>query len=534
MKGEGKKKEELVKELVELHERVAELEKSETGRKQAEKELKAANQQLTASEQQLRAANQQLRASEQQLRAANQQLTASEQQLRERNNYLESLINYANAPIIVWDPESKISRFNHAFEHLTGYKADEVIGQELSMLFPEASRDESLHNIARTLSGKYWKRVEIPILCKDGKVRLVLWNSANIYAEDGKTLLSIIAQGQDITERKKAEEALKESEEKYRTLVETAQEGICIDDKNDNITFTNKAFADMLGYERNEIIGMNFRELVDKRQIPELEKQTKMRMEGKSSKYEITLYTKNGKPCNVIVSAAPLVNVDGNYEGSISVNLDITERKKAEEEREYQRNYFQALFKDSPEGIVSLDDKHRVIDINPTFEEMFGYHLKDLQGKEIDDYIIPERFLKEGKAYTKRALSGKTVKAETIRKRKDGSEVPVSILGAPIFIDGKEVGIFTIYRDITERKEAEEKLQKAYKEVKRALEQEKVFKLKTAHYFFNPLCIAKGYIDLTMEELPEEQREKLKAARHAIERVEKVVENVTQRGEIRE
>ena len=77
-------------------------------------------------------------------------------------------------------------------------------------------------------------------------------------------------------------------------------------------------------------------------------------------------------------------------------------------------------------------------------------------------------------------------------------------------------------------------MQKAYKEVKRALEQEKVFKLKTAHYFFNPLCIAKGYIDLTMENVPDEERKKLKAARHAIERVEKVVENVTQRGEIHE
>jgi len=78
------------------------------------------------------------------------------------------------------------------------------------LLFPEASRDESLSKIARALSGEYWESVEIPILRQDGEVRLALWNSANIYAEDGTTLIATIAQGIDITERKRAEEALRQ------------------------------------------------------------------------------------------------------------------------------------------------------------------------------------------------------------------------------------------------------------------------------------------------------------------------------------
>lgn len=135
----------------------------------------------------------------------------AEKELRETSNYLEKLFNYANAPIVVWDPSFRITRFNHAFEHLTGYTASEVIGKELNMLFPEASRDESLNKIERTLSGEHWESVEIPILRKDGDVRIALWNSANIYAEDGRTLLATIAQGQDITERKQAEAKLKQS-----------------------------------------------------------------------------------------------------------------------------------------------------------------------------------------------------------------------------------------------------------------------------------------------------------------------------------
>jgi len=135
----------------------------------------------------------------------------AEKTLRNTRNYLSNLFNYANAPIIVWDTKRRITRFNHAFEHMTGFSAGEVSGQELSILFPESSRNESLGKIQHTLSGEYWKSVEIPILRKDGDVRTALWNSANVYAEDGVKVIATIAQGQDITDRKQAEHALLEA-----------------------------------------------------------------------------------------------------------------------------------------------------------------------------------------------------------------------------------------------------------------------------------------------------------------------------------
>jgi PAS domain S-box-containing protein len=136
----------------------------------------------------------------------------TEETLRQTRDYLEKLFNYANAPIICWDTELRITRFNHAFELLSGYMAPEVLGKKLSMLFPANSKEDSLDNIRRTLT-EHWKVVEIPILRKDGAVKIALWNSANVFAEDGKTILATIAQGEDITERKKAEEALKLSNE---------------------------------------------------------------------------------------------------------------------------------------------------------------------------------------------------------------------------------------------------------------------------------------------------------------------------------
>ena len=181
----------------------------------------------------------------------------AEDALRETSDYLENLINYANAPIIVWNPEKRIDRFNHAFERFTGYKGEEVIGKKLDMLFPETSRGESLSKIENTLKGEYWESVEIPILCKDGDTRIALWNSANIYSEDGKALLTTIDQGQDITERKQAEEALRESEEKYRQLFELGSDALfLIKIQTGQILDINNTALEMYGYSREEALQM--------------------------------------------------------------------------------------------------------------------------------------------------------------------------------------------------------------------------------------------------------------------------------------
>ena len=117
-----------------------------------------------------------------------------EESLRETNAYLESLFNYANAPIIVWNPLFRITRFNHAFESLTGRRADKVIGESLEILFPPTLVESSMGRIAETLRGehsgdcrnKYSHHL-------DGSVRTVLWNSAPIFGPDGKTPMVTIA-----------------------------------------------------------------------------------------------------------------------------------------------------------------------------------------------------------------------------------------------------------------------------------------------------------------------------------------------------
>ncbi|MCK4222127.1 MAG: PAS domain S-box protein [Dehalococcoidia bacterium] len=137
------------------------------------------------------------------------------------------------------------------------------------------------------------------------------------------------------------------------------------------------------------------------------------------------------------------------------------EKREADEEARYQKKYFLALFENSPEAVVSFDMESRVRDVNPAFEKLFGYSLEDVKGRDLFDFIIPERKREESARIRREAREGTSFVADTVRKRVDGREIPVSILGAPIVLDGKQVGIFGIFRDITQRKRAEEALRES-------------------------------------------------------------------------
>ena len=252
-------------------------------------------------------------------------------ELHGSHDYLTNLFNHANAPIIVWDPEARITRFNGAFERLTGYKADEVIGKKLSMLFPQESRDESLGKIGRTLEGEYWESVEIPILRKDEDLRIALWNSANIYAEDRTTLLATIAQGMDITERKRAEEALRAIEERYRSILETAPHSITITRvKDGRYLQVNEAFCQTRGYSREEVLGRTPFELnlyvnpEDRERILKI-----LKDKGEVNGFKVQYQKRDGTTIDTLLSARPL-----EYENEdclIAVVTDVTELKGAQE-----------------------------------------------------------------------------------------------------------------------------------------------------------------------------------------------------------
>jgi len=148
---------------------------------------------------------------------------------------------------------------------------------------------------------------------------------------------------------------------------------------------------------------------------------------------------------------------------------DITERKQAEaallrgaQQLATQKAQLDELFEQAPEGIVLLDVEDRILRINPEFTRIFGYTPDEAIGRLINDLIAPEELLSEAEEYTHRIIHGKPVNAETIRRRKDGKRIHISLLAVPISVPGGgQIAEYAIYRDITERRRAEEALRRS-------------------------------------------------------------------------
>jgi PAS domain S-box-containing protein len=133
----------------------------------------------------------------------------------------------------------------------------------------------------------------------------------------------------------------------------------------------------------------------------------------------------------------------------------------------HSRRYLEQLFESVPAGIIFLDIAERVADANPMFCKIFGYSADELVGRPINELVVPDHFAGEAVALNRQVLRGERASLETVRSRKDGSHVDVAVLGIPIVVDGKVIGAYGIYRDITAQKQMEAERDELLAEVRR-------------------------------------------------------------------
>ncbi len=256
----------------------------------------------------------------------------AEEKLRETRDYLNNLLSFANAPIMVWDNNNKITMFNLAFERMTGFTMFDVIGKHPEILFLVEMRKDLSALISRTSDGENLISVEVPVRCKDGSTRIVLWNTANIYTVDAKTIIATIAHGQDITERKRAEEALQESELRFRSLYENATIGIYRTTPDGNILLANPALVKMLGYTSFEKLAeINLEKDGFESSSQRKEFLAKIERDGVVHGYDSKWIRQDGKTIFVLESARAIRDSQGKtmyYDGTVE---DITERRQMEE-----------------------------------------------------------------------------------------------------------------------------------------------------------------------------------------------------------
>ena len=249
--------------------------------------------------------------------------------LRETRDYLENLFGHANAPIIVWDPDFRITRFNHAFERLTGHLAGDVLGKSLDILFPDETRAESLAYIQRTLSGESWNAVEIPIRHESGEVRTVLWNSATIYDEDGRKVIATIAHGQDITERKVAEERVSFQ----ASLLNQVRNAVIATDLEGRIIYWNRFSEVLYQWKAEEVLGRSIAKTI----VPPEKSILMNEVMADIIRYgyresEHIVQRKDGSLFPAFYAFSALSDEVGRLMGFVGVSIDLTERKKVEQD----------------------------------------------------------------------------------------------------------------------------------------------------------------------------------------------------------
>jgi len=373
--------------------------------------------------------------------------------------------------------EGRYVEINEAFERQMSYTRNEVVGRTSLELKVWPSPDDRAAMIATLQRQKTLRDQNAQFRTKSGNLITTLYSAGLITVGGRPCVLAAIA---DITAQKQAEDALRESEAKYRLLAETARCGIFIFRPDGKFCYVNPRVEAFTGYSSRELVSMSVWDLVhaDSRDLVRMRSSDRPREEGVPLRFECKVATKSGETRWVDFTATPT-----QFEGQPAVlgtAFDITAGKRHEQEANERSTLLRTLIANSPFGILVGNKDHRVQFYNAAFQHMFRYAEDDLLGKDPDDLVgLPEN--QEAKEISKRVLRGETVHTKVVRRRKDGSRVNVELHAIPLMVDNAFAGCFGIYQDITERVESETKLRALRDRLTRVQDEERAHVARELH-----------------------------------------------------
>jgi len=348
-----------------------------------------------------------------------------------------------------------------------GYEPEEMTGREsMTVVLPE-DRPEAKKNALGMLRGHRTAPYEFRILRKDGKIRWIMETLTPILFE-GKP--AILGNSMDITEKIGAEESLRESERRFREIIDFLPDATFVIDREKRVVAWNRAIEEMTGIMAPDIIGKKDQVyavpfhgkkrpiLIDFALSPEeIENNTYTRFENKGSLMlaEMEFLSPKGEKRFLWLKASPIYDGKGTIAGAIETIRDITDQKRVETLLKIEKARMEELFETAPEAVILADPRGILLKVNRHFTRLFGYTPQESYGKSVDDLIIPPDRTGEATQLTRQVSYGAPVSIETVRKNKDGDLIEVSILATPLRIDEGQIGIYAIYRDISDRKRAE-------------------------------------------------------------------------------
>jgi PAS domain S-box-containing protein len=308
---------------------------------------------------------------------------------------------------------------------------------------------------------EYWKSVlasgkpgeiEARLRRYDGVDRWFLFRGVPQYDDRGN-VVKWYGQTMDIEDRKRAEEELKKQTAHLDELFELAPHAVVLVDATVSVIRVNEEFTRMFGYTQDEAVNRPLLDLIaPEERLPEYQNNARLLSSGQKVEAETIRRRKDGVRIHVSMTASPVLT-EGPIEGYI-IYRDITARKRDEEELKKQTAHLDELFELAPHAVVLVDADVRVMRVNQEFVRMFGYTAEEAVGRLLQDLVAPEERMAEYRNNARTLSSGQKVESETIRRRKDGVRLSVSMTASPVLTAGPIEG-YIIYRDITQRKRDE-------------------------------------------------------------------------------
>ena len=384
----------------------------------------------------------------------------AEELLRVERDRAQQYLDIAGVMLIALNRQGNITLVNKKGCEILGCDSRDILGRNwFTHFLPPRARRQVGRVFAKIVRGEVEPAecVENLVLTANGQERLMAWHNTVLRDETGE-IVGTLSSGEDITNRKRAEEALFESEAQYRRIVHTAQEGIWVMDKDCNTTFVNQRMVDMLGYTLAEMASLPVDAFIFEEDRQAYEEQMKARRQGRDATYERKFRRRDSSALWAIVSATALQDEKNEFCGSFAMFTDITERKHAEETlRESERQY-RTVLNAMGDAIHVVGQDLRFVLLNRTFVD-WNRKLNlatDVIGREIHEVFpfLPERVREE---YSQVFRTGKTLITEECTPV-HGQEILTETRKIPIFREGKVFHVVTVIRDITERRRAEEAL----------------------------------------------------------------------------
>ncbi len=361
-------------------------------------------------------------------------------------------------PVFMHDRDYRIMRSNRAYAARAGMTVREVIGKPYYEVFPK--RDGPLPHCGKSMQqAEEEEEEEEEIQIESGEI--FVSRSFSVRGDNGAYLYSLHVM-EDITERKRMQQALQESEEKFRQISATAQDAILLMDSAGRIVFWNSAAEKMFGYAAEETLGRELHTLIVPERFrdafhknhPAFVATGQGAIIGKI--VELAAFRKNRAefPVELSVSAAKL----GGQWHAVGFIRDISERKQAAEALRRERDLATGIIETAQAIILLLDAEGRILRFNPYLETVSGFTLVETQGKDWFDTFLPERDRNRIRALFHKAIGGiQTLGNVNILVTRDGEERQIEWYDKPLKdASGNSVGLLCIGHDVTERHRAEQ------------------------------------------------------------------------------